>query len=144
LLINVIAVALSYLSFALLPSQWVTVGLGVAFSLSYIIGLFYTLSLLDRHTGRIRIRDFLGQHARLFAASLIAMLPLFAISQYFAWANADSGALIRFGKLMLVMMLGFMGYFFVAHHIGVSEISTSNQLVKIQFLKYRRKSSGGE
>jgi putative peptidoglycan lipid II flippase len=144
LLINVISVALSYLSLVLLPSQWVTVGLGSAFSLSYIIGLFYTLSLLDRHTGRIRIRDFLGQHARLFAASLVAMLPLFTISQYFAWANADSGAFIRFGKLVLIMMLGFAGYFFVADRLGVSEISISSELVKTAVRRIRRKSSSGE
>jgi putative peptidoglycan lipid II flippase len=144
LLINVISVALSYLSLVLLPSQWVTVGLGGAFSISYIIGLFYTLSLLDRHTGRIRIRDFLGQHIRLFAASLVAMLPLFVISKYFDWTNTDSGALIRFGKLLLIMVTGLTGYFIVARRIGVSEISISSELVKNQFVRFRHKASGGK
>lgn len=149
LLINVIAVALSYLSLALLPSQWVTVGLGLAFSLSYILGLFYTLKLLDRHTGRIRIKDFLGQHIRLFIASLTAMLPFFAASQYFGWVNADSGALVRFAELALIMVLSFTGYFFVGRRLGVSEISNSGDLVKIQFARVissRRKppSLGGE
>jgi putative peptidoglycan lipid II flippase len=149
LLINIIAVGLSYLSLVLLPSQWVTVGLGVAFSISYILGLFFTLVLLDRHTGRIRIRDFLGQHARVLAASAIAMLPLFAISQYFAWANSDSGGLIRFAELAMVMVLGFIGYFFVAHKIGVSEIALSAELAKAQFgraISSRRKPpvAGGE
>jgi putative peptidoglycan lipid II flippase len=144
LLINVISVALSYFSLVILPSRWVTVGLGVAFSVSYLIGLFYTLSLLDRHTGRIRIRDFLGQHIRLFAASLIAMLPLFAISQYFAWTNAETGALVRFGKLVFIMVLGFAGYFLVARRIGVSEISISIDLAKGQLHRFRRKSSDGE
>jgi putative peptidoglycan lipid II flippase len=149
LLINIIAVGLSYLSLVLLPSQWVTVGLGVAFSISYILGLFFTLVLLDRHTGRIRIRDFLGQHARVLAASAIAMLPLFAISQYFAWANSDSGGLIRFAELAMVMVLGFIGYFFVAHKIGVSEIALSGELAKAQFgraISSRRKPpvAGGE
>lgn len=147
LLINIIAVALSFLSLVLLPSQWVTVGLGVAFSISYIVGLFYTLALLDRHTGRIRVRDFLGQHSRLFTASLLAMLPLFAASQYFSWASADSGAFVRFGELALVMVLGFTGYFFVARLIGVSEISVSGELVKVQFTrvwKSRRNPRGGE
>lgn len=149
LLINIIAVGLSYLSLVLLPSQWVTVGLGVAFSISYILGLFFTLVLLDRHTGRIRIRDFLGQHVRVFAASAIAMLPLFAVSQYFAWANSDSGGLIRLAELALIMVLGFIGYFFVAHKIGVSEIALSGELAKAQFARVigsRRKplSSDGE
>lgn len=135
LLINIIAVGLSYLSLALLPSQWVTVGLGVSFSISYILGLFFTLVLLDRHTGRIRVRDFFGQHVRVFAASAIAMLPLFAVSQFFAWANSESGGLIRFAELALVMVLGFIGYFFVAHKIGVSEIALSGELAKAQFAR---------
>lgn len=144
LLINLIAVALSYLSLVILPSRWVTVGLGIAFSVSYLIGLFYTLSLLDRHTGRIRIRDFLGQHTRLLVASLIAMLPLYAISQYFAWTNADSRALVRLGQLILIICLGLVGYFVVARCIGVSEISISIDLVKGQLIRFRRRSASGE
>lgn len=147
LFINIIAVALSYAALALLPSRWVTVGLGVAFSISYVIGLFYTLALLDRHTGRIRVRDFLGQHTRLFIASLLAMLPLFAASQYFSWANADSGAFARLSELVLVVILGFTGYFLVARLIGVSEISVSSELIRTQFSRVwnsRRNSGGGE
>lgn len=149
LLINVISVVLSYMSFIFLPSEWVTVGLGFAFSISYILGLFYTLRLLVRHTGPIHIRDFIGQHARLFVASLLAMLPLFAISQYFSWANADSTALLRLGELSLIMAMGFMGYFLIARRIGVSEISVTSELMKNQFssvISSRRKppSLGGE
>lgn len=142
LLINVIAVALSYLSLLFLPSRWVTVGLGAAFSLSYILGLFYTLKLLDRHTGRIRIGDFLGQHFRLFIASLLAMLPLFAISQYFGWTNSDSGGLVRVGELILVMAFGLTGYFFVARRIGVSEIAVSGEMAKAQFARVRNSRRG--
>lgn len=147
LLINIIAVGLSYLSLTILPSRWVTVGLGAAFSISYIIGLFYTLTLLDRHTGRIRIRDFLQQHVRIFLASAIAMLPLFALSQYFGWANSDSGGLVRFAELALVMTIGFVGYFAVGHKIGVLEIAVSGDLVKTQLARVRssrRKPPAGE
>lgn len=133
LLINVISVALSYLAFATLPSKWITVGLGFAFSLSYMVGLLYTLRLLVRHTGRIRIRDFLAQHTRLFIASLIAMLPLFAISQYFSWTTADSGTGTRFGELALIMAVGFIGYFAVARVMKVSEISVTGELLRVQF-----------
>lgn len=147
LLINVIAVALSYLSFWVLPSRWVTVGLGLAFSVSYILGLFFTLRLLARHTGRIRILDFLGQHTRLFVASLLAMLPLFAISQYFSWTNSNSTAFVRLAELSLIMVVGFVGYFFIAARIGVPEISTSGEMVRTQFarlVKSRRKPKDGE
>ena len=45
-IINIISVALSYLFLETLDSNWVTVGLGIAFSISYIVGLFITISLL--------------------------------------------------------------------------------------------------
>ena len=48
ILINVVSVALSYLFLNLLDPKWVTVGLGAAFSISYVIGLPYTLHLLKR------------------------------------------------------------------------------------------------
>ena len=135
LLINIIAVALSYISFWVLPSRWVTVGLGLAFSISYIVGLFYTLRLIARHTGRIHILDFLGQHTRLFIASLLAMLPLFAVSQYFSWTNTNSTAFVRLLELSLIMVVGFVGYFFVARLIGVSEISITSELARTQFAR---------
>ena len=147
LLINVIAVALSYISFWLFPSKWVTVGLGLAFSISYILGLFYTLRLLARHTGKIHILDFLGQHTRLFLASILAMLPLYAISQYFSWTNSNSTAFVRLLELAMIMVVGFIGYFFVARRIGVSEISITGELVRTQFARVknsRRKPTAGE
>lgn len=135
LLINIIAVALSYTSMLTLPSKWVTVGLGGAFSISYIVGLFYTLRLLDRHTGRIRLSDFLGQHSKLFISSVIAMLPLFALSQYFSWASSDSSPMLRLGELGLIMVVGFTAYFFVGFRIGVSEIAITGELIKIQIVR---------
>jgi len=149
LVINIIAVTLSYTSMLILPSKWVTVGLGGAFSVSYILGLFYTLRLLDRHTGRIRINDFLGQHSKLFISSIIAMLPLFAISQYFSWASSDSSPMLRLVELGLIVIIGFNAYFFVAYRIGVSEIALTGDLIKIQIVrifKFRKKrtSDNGE
>ena len=147
LFINLIAIALSYISFWVLPSRWITVGLGLAFSISYIVGLFYTLRLLARHTGRIHILDFLGQHTRLFVASLLVMLPLFAVSQYFSWTNANSTAFVRLLELSLIMVVGFVGYFFVARQIGVSEISIAHELARTQFahaMNSRHKQKDGE
>lgn len=147
LLINIIAIALSYISFWVLPSRWVTVGLGLAFSISYIVGLFYTLRLITRHTGPIHILDFLGQHTRLFVASLLSMLPLFAVSQYFSWTNSNSTAFMRLLELSLIMVVGFVGYFFVARLIGVSEISITSELARTQFARAihsRHKPKDGE
>jgi putative peptidoglycan lipid II flippase len=56
---NVILIALSsYIFLQLLDPKWVTVGLGAAFSISYVIGLPYTLHLLKRHTGELHVRVF--------------------------------------------------------------------------------------
>ncbi len=147
LLINLISVGLSYLFLNSFPSEWITVGLGFAFSISYILGLFVTLALLGRHTGKISIRDFFGQHFKLYVASLFAMAPLFLISQYFGWAESDSSSLARVAELALVLIFTPILYFFIARKMKVDEISITVDLVKIQFAratKSRRKRVIGE
>jgi len=129
LIINIISVGLSYLFLAVLPSDWVTVGLGFAFSASYLIGLFITLRLLKKHTGVIQIREFIGQHGRLLSASLIAMLPVFAISQYFGWVGSDASDAIRVGQLLFVIVAGSVGYFFAAKALRISEVSGITALI---------------
>ena len=129
LIINIISVALSYLFLAVLPSDWVTVGLGFAFSVSYLIGLFITLRLLKKHTGTIHVREFIGQHGRLLSAALIAMLPIFAISQYFGWVGSDQSSLIRASELLFVIVAGALGYFFAAKALRISEVSGITALI---------------
>ena len=129
LIINIISVGLSYLFLAILPSDWVTVGLGFAFSASYLIGLFITLRLLKKHTGVIHVRDFIGQHGRLLSASLIAMLPIFAISQYFGWVGSDQSSLVRASELLFVIVAGALGYFFAAKALRISEVSGITALI---------------
>ena len=149
LFINIVSVALSYLSLNLLSSRWVTVGLGLAFSISYVVGLFLTLALLTRHTGRIHIKDFFSQHLRLLTAALVAMLPLFAISRYFSWADASSPALVRVIELFIIMVASLLGYYFLARAMGILEVAITRDLVAVQFnraLRTRRrpKSEAGE
>ena len=129
LIINIISVGLSYLFLAVLPSDWVTVGLGFAFSVSYLIGLFITLRLLKKHTGTIHVREFIGQHGRLLLAALIAMLPIFAISQYFGWVGSDQSSLIRVSELLFVIVAGALGYFFAAKALRISEVSGITALI---------------
>jgi len=129
LIINIISVGLSYLFLAILPSDWVTVGLGFAFSVSYLIGLFITLRLLKKHTGVIHIREFMGQHGRLLSAALIAMLPIFAISQYFGWVGSDQSSLIRACELLFVIIAGALGYFFAAKALRITEVGGITALI---------------
>jgi len=129
LIINIISVGLSYLFLAILPSDWVTVGLGFAFSASYLIGLFVTLRLLKKHTGVIHIREFIGQHGRLLSAALIAMLPIFAISQYFGWVGSDQSSVVRASELLFVIIAGALGYFFAAKALRITEVSGITALI---------------
>ena len=127
-IINVISVALSYLFLHLLKNQWVTIGLGVAFSISYLVGLLITLALLKKHTGVIRVKDFLGQHLRLYGVAVGVMAPLFALTQYISWIGVELTPLTRAGELAVVMVTAFIGYLFAAKTVGVEEISMIGHL----------------
>jgi putative peptidoglycan lipid II flippase len=123
LIINIISVALSYLFLAVLKSNWVTVGLGIAFSVSYIVGLFITISLLKKHIGSLQVSEFASQHLRLFVAAVLGMLPFFAISYFSHWAYNETTLPIR--ALRLALLLGGSGitYLLLAKSLKVSEIA---------------------
>jgi len=129
LVINVISIGLSYLFLSTLQNKWVTVGLGAAFSISYLVGLFVTLFLLKRHIGKLALRDFAPQHFRLLLASLISMVPLFAVSIYFDWVGANSSSGIRALELLFVMVISFIGFFFTARLLQIEEVSMGKELV---------------
>ena len=122
-IINVISVILSYIFLWQLDSDIVTIGLGIAFSLSYIVGLSITLRLIKKHVGTLSIRDFAGQHLRIFIAALLAMAPLFAISTYLGWVNDDVSLIVRALRLLVVLLLAGLGFLFAAHRMKVAEIA---------------------
>lgn len=127
-IINLVSVGLSYLFLHFLKNQWVTIGLGAAFSISYLVGLLVTLSLLKKHTGPIRIMDFFGQHLRLIGAAVGVMAPLFALTQYISWAGVELSKVARAGELGIVMVMAFLGYLIVGKAAGVEEISMITHL----------------
>ena len=129
LVINLISIALSYLFLFTLENKWITVGLGAAFSISYLVGLFVTLSLLKRHIGKLALREFAPQHIRLFIASFIAMGPLFLISYYFDWIGANTSSGMRALELLAVMVISFIGFYFTSRLLRVEEISLGKELV---------------
>jgi putative peptidoglycan lipid II flippase len=139
IIINIISVALSYLFLATLDSNWVTVGLGVAFSVSYIVGLFITISLLKKHVGRLQVSEFAGQHGRLFAASLLGMLPFFAIAQYFGWAYDETTLTVRALRLLFLLVASGLGYLFCARFFKVSEIAGLRAFATQVMRRARRK-----
>lgn len=123
IIINIISVALSYLFLATLDSDWVTVGLGIAFSASYILGLFVTVRLLRKHIGPLKIGEFAGQHGRLLLAAMVGMLPFFAIAQYFGWAYQETTLSLRALRLLLLLTGSGFAYLFLAKTLKVSEIA---------------------
>ena len=122
-IINLISVGLSYLFLATLKSNWVTVGLGIAFSISYIVGLFITISLLKKHVGKLQVSEFASQHGRLLLASLLAMAPFFALAQYFGWAYDETTLTVRALRLLLVLLGSGVAYLLCAKLLKVSEIA---------------------
>jgi len=128
LVINVFSVAMSYLFLHFLKTQWVTVGLGVAFSASYLIGVLVTLGLLKKHVGKLAISEFFGQHLRLLIASLLAMVPLFIMTQYISWFSTDLTRAVKAGELLVVMVVAFFTYILAAKALHIEEISMIRHL----------------
>jgi putative peptidoglycan lipid II flippase len=128
LVINVLSVAMSYFFLYFLKTQWVTVGLGAAFSVSYLIGLLVTLRLLRKHVGKLALSEFLSQHMRLLIASLLAMLPLFAMTEYISWLALDMSRAARAGELLVVMVIAFFTYILAAKALHIEEISMIRHL----------------
>ncbi len=137
LIINIISSGLSYLFLEILKSDQVTIGLGLAFALSYIVGLFVTISLLKKHVGRFEYSQFVGQHFRLYSASLLAMLPFFAISYYFQWISVDAQPFIGVLRLTFVLVGGGVSFLLLAHAFKITEIATLKEFAISLFSKRR-------
>jgi putative peptidoglycan lipid II flippase len=115
LIINLIAVALSYLALNTVKNEYVTIFLGLAFSISYIVGLIITLELIKKHVGKIHFSQFMGQHSKLIFAAIVAMGPMFALTRILDWHGPLA--------LLLVLVISASGYFLVAKLLRVAEIS---------------------
>ena len=137
LIINIISSGLSYLFLETLKSDQVTIGLGLAFAIGYIVGLFVTISLLKKHIGRFEYSHFVGQHLRLYSASLLAMLPFFAIAYYFRWISDDAQPFIGVLRLALVLVGGGVSFLLLAHAFKITEIATLKEFAISLFSKRR-------
>ena len=134
-IINLISVALSYLFLEILPSDLVTVGLGVAFSVSYILGLFITIYLLRKHTARIDFSAVRSQHLRLLIASLIAMVPFYLLSWRLDWVNTEFETIQSLTHLLVVLGGGGSLFLLLANLFKVSEVNTAKSYLRSRLLK---------
>ena len=139
LIINIISSGLSYLFLASLKNEYVTIGLGLAFSISYILGLFVTISLLKKHVGMFEYSHFLGQHLRLYLASFLAMLPYFAVALFFGWVSDDAQPMIGVLRLAFVLFGGGASFLLLAHAFKITEIAAIKEFA-ISLLRKRKSS----
>jgi putative peptidoglycan lipid II flippase len=137
LIINLISVAFSYLFLAILPSQYVTIGLGGAFSISYIVGLFITIALLKKHTGKLQLASAGRQHISLLIASLAAMLPFFVISYLFDWVDTHQSTWIGVLRLALVLLGGGVLFLIFSYALKVSEVRAAKEFLQLRLKKSR-------
>jgi putative peptidoglycan lipid II flippase len=137
LIINVISVAFSYLFLAILPSQYVTIGLGGAFSISYIVGLFITIALLKKHTGKLQLASAGRQHISLLIASIAAMLPFFVISYLFNWVDMHQSTWIGVLRLALVLLGGGVLFLIFSYALKVSEVRAAKEFLEQRLKKFR-------
>jgi putative peptidoglycan lipid II flippase len=135
--INVISVVFSYIFLALLPSQYVTIGLGAAFSISYIFGLFITVFLLKKHTGKLHLASVGRQHLSLLAASIVAMVPFFAISYLLDWSNTHQSTFIGVLHLAFVLLGSGLFYLLFAYVLKVSEVRAATEFLGNRLKKSR-------
>jgi putative peptidoglycan lipid II flippase len=122
LIINLIAIALSYLALNNVQNEYVTIYLGLAFSLSYIVGIVITIKLIKKHVGQIHFSQFMGQHLKLLFAAILAMGPIYVLGRVLNWHGPIA--------LFFVILVSAMGYFLVAKLMQVSEISTVAGLLR--------------
>ncbi len=139
LIINVISSALSYLFLATLRNELVTIGLGLAFAISYIFGLFVTIALLSKHVGKFQYSQFVGQHFRLYLASFISMLPFFALAYFLGWISDDARPIVGVFRLVLVLVGSGAGFLLMAHLFKITEIATLKEFA-ISLLRKRKSS----
>ena len=139
LIINIISSALSYLFLATLKSDLVTIGLGLAFAISYIFGLFVTIALLSKHVGKFQYSQFVGQHFRLYLASFISMLPFFALAYFLGWISDDARPIVGVFRLVLVLVGSGAGFLLMAHLFKITEIATLKEFA-ISLLRKRKSS----
>jgi len=137
LIINIISSGLSYLFLETLKSDQVTIGLGLAFAISYIVGLFVTISLLKKHVGSFGYSEFVGQHLRLYSASLLAMLPFFAIAYFLGWISDDAAPFIGVLRLAFILVGGGLSFLLLAHAFKITEIATLKEFANSLFSKRR-------
>ena len=121
LVINVIAIGLSLLAYFNMVARSVTVGLGLAFTASYWVGIFVTYFLLRKYTGALQLRGLIAYYLKLIVAAAIAVTAAAFVAQQLRL----SGNIIDLAGVLLATASVFLA---VARAMKVSEVG---QIIKV-------------
>ena len=122
LVINVIAISLSIIAFANMESRAVTVGLGIAFTASYWVGIFVTYFLLRKYTGALKLGALAIFYLKLILAASVAVLAV----AYLAQSLSLEG---NFVDLIGVVLATAMLYLLVARAMRIAEVGQSIKVI---------------
>ena len=122
LVINVIAISLSIIAFANMESRAVTVGLGIAFTASYWVGIFVTYFLLRKYTGALQLGALAIFYLKLIFAASVAVLAV----AYLAQSLSLEG---NFVDLIGVVLATAMLYLLVARAMRIAEVGQSIKVI---------------
>ena len=119
--INLIALIASLVAYFTLPAEKVTIGLGIAFTLSYWCGTPVTFILLRRFIGELHIANYLSFYLRVVMISTLAVGLPYAI-------HRQLNGLGNFPTLVIVVAITTALYFLFARLFKIDEV---NQTFKV-------------
>lgn len=123
LLINVISVGVSVIAYLTLPTEWITVGLAGAFTLSYWFGTALSFRLLARHSGVIPAKSYRKIYLTLTVISLIIFIPL----RFLMSADLIPGGNII--SLLIVIALADLAFLGLAKLFKIEEVAMVVKLI---------------
>jgi putative peptidoglycan lipid II flippase len=119
--VNVVAVSLSIIAYLNMEPRSVTVGLALAFTLSYWTGIIASYLLLKRYTGSLRIAAIALFYLKIALASALAVI----VVAFFADRLSLEG---NFVDLIGVLIATSLIYIFVARAMKIAEVG---QTIKV-------------
>ena len=117
-------VVLALAAYAVLPLRWKMVGVALAYSVTYLVGLVLSTSVLRRRTGGLDGHAVLRLYVRLLvaagAAAVLAWAVSFALGR--ALGNGLVGSAVSLACGGLVLLAGYVGLARVLHITELTDL----------------------
>ena len=117
-------VVLALAAYAVLPLRWKMVGVALAYSVTYLVGLVLSTSVLRRRTGGLDGHAVLRLYVRLLvaagAAAVLAWAVSFALGR--ALGNGLAGSAVSLACGGLVLLAGYVGLARVLHITELTDL----------------------